>query len=73
MQPLVKPRNIRIVTGPCAVVEAELASIGDEYGIQSLSISVVGLEVHATAVLIHASMVRKMQIANPGGFGGRPN
>lgn len=72
MDPLKKPRQVRIVTGPCANVEVELELIGDEYAIQSLSISVVGLEVHATAVLIHSSMIRKMQIAAPGGgFGGR--
>lgn len=64
-------RVLRIVSGPVAVVEAELNLIGSEYVAQMWNWAVVNNELIVSVVMISAVEVRKQQIAlaavNPNG------
>jgi hypothetical protein len=67
MEAEIKHKRLRIITGTCAEVEHQLNELLDKYIAQSFTFSVVGNEVHVTVLLMHESVVRMMQIAQPQG------
>ena len=70
MEAEIKPRRLRIVSGPVHLVEEELNRLLNSYVATQFSYAVVKDEVHMTVVLMHESVVRMQQIA-AGGAGGR--
>ena len=62
----IKLRRLRIVSGTTEVVEQQLNRLLDEYTMTSQSFAVVNNQVIMTCVLIHASVLRMMQLAQPG-------
>jgi hypothetical protein len=72
IEPEVKPRRMRILSGPVAVVEAELNTLLDSYGVMVWNFCPVGDQVHASVVLIAVSEMRKMQLM-AGANVGRPH
>jgi hypothetical protein len=66
-----KPRRLRIVSGPVHEIEEQLNLLLDKYTATQFAYSVVGNEVHMTVVMLHESVLRMMQIAQPGVM--RPN
>jgi hypothetical protein len=67
MEAEIKPKRLRIVTGTCAEVELQLNEMLDKYIAQSFTFSPIGNEMHVTVLLMHESVVRMMQIAQPQG------
>lgn len=63
MDPLVKPRMIRILNGRVDVMEALVAELGNDYAITHWHFYSDGPVGYATAVAIHGSVIRQMQIA----------
>ena len=63
----IKPKRLRIVSGRFDLVEDELNRLLDHYVAQSFTFSPIKDEMHVTVVLMHESVVRMMQIAQPQG------
>lgn len=64
MDPEKKPRKIRLISGPPALVDAQVNELLGEYGIASINFATTNEGVIVTAYLILASEIRMMQIAN---------
>jgi hypothetical protein len=62
---MVREPGLRIVSGPCKVVEAELNRLLVNYAVMVWNFAVVDGEQHVTAVLVHQRELRKMQLAQP--------
>lgn len=65
-----KPRKIRLISGPPALVDAQVNELLDQYGLASINYATTSEGVIVTAYLILASEIRMMQIASgvaPGG------
>lgn len=58
-----KPRKIRFISGPPAVVDAQVNELLGEYGIASINFATTNEGVVVTVYLILASEIRMMQIA----------
>jgi hypothetical protein len=63
MEPEKKPRKIRFISGPPAVVDAQVNDLIPEYGIASINFATTSEGVIVTLYLIHTSVLGQMQIA----------
>ena len=61
-----KPRVFRILSAPPAILEAQVNEACEDYQVLSWTIAVANNEVIVTAVCIHKSEIRKMQLAMAG-------
>jgi hypothetical protein len=68
MEPTVKPRKLRIVSGPYLAMEEDLNRLMEEYAVMVWNIAVIGDVPHVTAVLILASEMRKAALMQGAGF-----
>lgn len=67
-----KPRMVRFETGTPKQIEDLVATYGNEYMITHYHFWNAGDEARMTIVMVHASVIRQMQIAQaslPGGRG----
>lgn len=64
MNPENKPRKVRFISGPPAVVDALVNEMIPEYGIASINFATTSEGVIVTLYLIHSSVIGQMQIAN---------
>jgi hypothetical protein len=58
-----KPLRVRILTGPCWLVESTLNALADDYTAITFHFSVIRDIQQVTAILIHNSDIRRAQIA----------
>ena len=58
-----KPRKIRLISGPPALVDAQVNELLDQYGLASINYATTSEGVIVTAYLILASEIRMMQIS----------
>lgn len=65
-----KPRMIKIISGRPYDVEEEIAGLGNDYAVTHWHFCSDGPSVYVTAVLIHGSIIRQMQIASQAVNGG---
>ncbi len=63
MEPENKPRKVRFISGPPALVDAQVNDLIPEYGIASINFATTSEGVIVTLYLIHSSLVGQMQIA----------
>ena len=54
---------MRILTGPCRVVEAEVNRMAQSYVVTQWAFAVVNNEFHVTAIMLSQSEIRKAQLA----------
>lgn len=66
-----KPRMIRFETGTPKQIEDLVALNGADYMITHYHFWNAGDEARMTVVMVHASVIRQMQLANPGLPGAR--
>jgi hypothetical protein len=62
-----KPRKIRLISGPPAMVDAQVNEMLEQYSIVSINYATTSEGVIVTAYLILSSEIRMMQIASTGG------
>lgn len=65
-----KPRLVRIETGTPKQIEDLVAETGGDYMITHYHFWNAGDEARMTIVMVHASVIRQMQLAQPGLPGG---
>jgi hypothetical protein len=70
MDPEKKPRKVRFISGPPALVDAQVNDLIPEYGIASINFATTSEGVIVTLYLIHASVIGQMQIAQGVANGG---
>ena len=71
MDPEQKPRKVRFISGPPALVDAQVNDLIPEYAIASINFATTSEGVIVTVYLILASEVRMMQIAQGVANGGQ--
>jgi hypothetical protein len=71
MEPEKKPRKVRFISGPPALVDAQVNDLIPEYGIVSINFATTGEGVIVTLYLIHTSVLGQMQIASGVANGGQ--
>ena len=62
-----KPRMVRLETGTPKRIEDLLAALGDQYVVTHWHFWNWQGEARVTCLLVHASLIRQREIANPGG------
>lgn len=67
MEPNSKPRMVRLETGTLKQIEDLLAALGDTYVVVQWHFWNWQDEARVTCLLVHASAIRQMQIAQTGG------
>ena len=66
-----RPRRLRILSGTVEELELQLNTVLDEYMALVWNFQVVGERIHGTVVMVHASEIRKQQLAQGAVMGGR--
>lgn len=67
-----RPKTLRFIAGPVEVVEETLATLPGEWIATQFFHHVIGERACVTVTLVHASVIRQMQLAQ-GVNGARPN
>ena len=66
MEPEIKPRKLRIVTGHVAILEESLNRLLEDYNAIVWHFAPIGDVMHGTVVLLHNSVLMQQRLAQPG-------